>query len=471
MKTRSIFYALLATMVVFGAIGCTTPEEESTPFLGDTEQPADPEPDPEPEPEPEPEPDPELYAEFMPMVIYGYSSGTTNYELGLNAFVTPSGLEGGIILYIYTTTEGRIIPEGVYELNAPNEGLNPSNSSFGAWNVAEGEKSFFYFEEASLEVQHIENEYRFIFNAVDDAGVIYDVDWTGEIESPLDNLRILNPGEVYVEDTSVVFEESYIYGYAYGNGNYSVFLNNFVLPSGEIVEIELDVYSPYSVRVIPEGVYSFDTYNYYLSQENTSATVLGEGGKEDEDRVLNEATFEVQHIGNQYRFVFNAVDEKGMRYQMDWTGTLDGSEGDYKLFHPEEFGAWFDSLSVDGCCWNGGFEMSLGFFRNITDTGLVVDLRLEANATENIIPEGVYELGNTAPCIDESFQFFCARFASGDRYANLVDARMEVEHVDGKYHLLFYAVDENGAVYEADWTGEIKDRYGDGSHILSPGAI
>lgn len=99
-----------------------------------------------------------------------------------------------VFLYFDEETNG-VVPEGHYVLGAetlPNIGNGTTIRTMGGTLIAN-------IVSATLDVEHIGNEYHFVLNAEDSDGAIYNADWTGKIRSLSSEDTIYNPGEVPTE--------------------------------------------------------------------------------------------------------------------------------------------------------------------------------------------------------------------------------------------------------------------------------
>ena len=121
----------------------------------------------------------------------------------------------------------------------------------------------------------------------------------------------------------------------------------------------------------------------------------------------------------------------------------------------------FEAIHMKGNCYGSSFILEFGLFY-LEEGSAVVDLKLKVEeVTNGVIPEGVYNLGTTAPCISGVYESLHFRNGVGKALLDITDASLEVGHVDNQYHLVFKATGADGKEYGFDWTGRIESRTSD----------
>lgn len=248
-------------------------------------------------------------------ITFYFTNGTEEEPRQLSTF-----------LYFEEETNG-VLPEGRYVFGAeslPNMGDNSRVKTLAGDLIAE-------LVSATLDVEHIGNEYHLVLNAEDVDGVIYKVDWTGKIKSLFSENPIYNPGEE-PNNRLVHREDSAPEGY------FQAPIDSYYLDFdfyGDRVYHRIAMYlyvEPGSGGVIPEGHYAYgDGTLPYISEHskiidaaaNTVANIVS-------------LTLDVEHIGNKYHIVISAEDTLGYIYEADWEGHFVNCWSDWPIYNPGE---------------------------------------------------------------------------------------------------------------------------------------
>ncbi len=192
--------------------------------------------------------------------------------------------------------------------------------------------------------------------------------------------------------------------------------------------------------------------------------VMSFGGDHIADIV--KATLVVEYVGNEYRMVLDAEDSEGCVYKVDWTGRADTSQSVFPIYHPgDEIPELMPFERVYGY---GGGAVPLQVIFQI-DVYKEVIFTLECGDEKYIIPEGEYLLNGESKYIENGNSMFIY-YSDTERpvVSVFVEASMVVEHIGNEYHIVAHAVGENGDVFDVDWTGRIEAGLSD-YPIYNPG--
>lgn len=241
----------------------------------------------------------------------------TNYDI---YFCFTDGEEIRQLLISVSVDEGTygLLPEGRYDWD--EETIIQSYSRIGDMagdDIAD-------IVSATLDVEYVGNEYRFVLDVKDSDGMIYKVDWTGRVDTSQSWIPVYHPGDDIPE--LMPFER--VYGYGGGAMPLQVI---FQIDVYKVVYFTLECGD--EKYIIPEGEYLLNGESNYLHKEDSRFIYYSDTEKPVVS-VFVEASMVVEHIGNEYHIVAHAVGENGDVFDVDWTGRIEAGMSDYPIYNP-----------------------------------------------------------------------------------------------------------------------------------------
>ncbi len=262
-----------------------------------------------------------------------------------------------------------------------------------------------------------------------------------------------------------------VYGY-YGKTIDSHFDVYFKVEGKDFVEVRFTFGPCVGSNIIPEGTYLYDDSE---STEQAITIHSGFVYINDIGRYVKNfrgASLEVKHIGNEYQIVASAEgSQDGEVFECEWTGQIES--GDFFLVgnpgeEPNNGLTLREDSAPTGYFYapSDSYYLDFSFYNNDTFfRGIVIYLYVEPGS-DGVIPEGHYVYGgDTLPYISEDSKIVDA---VANTVANIESLTLDVEHVGNKYHVVISAEDTLGYIYEADWEGHFQNCWFDWP-IYNPG--
>lgn len=221
---------------------------------------------------------------------------------------------------------------------------------------------------------------------------------------------------------------------------------------------------------VDEGTYGLLPEGRYDWEEETIIQSYSRIGDMAGDDIADivSATLDVEYVDNKYRFVLDVEDSDGMIYKVDWTGRVDTSQSWIPVYHPGDDIP--ELMPFERVYGYGGGAMPLQVIFHI-DVYKEVFFTLECGDEKYIIPEGEYLLNGESNYLHkEDSRFIYYSDTERPVVSVFVEASMVVEHIGNEYHIVAHAVGENGDVFDVDWTGRIEAGLSD-YPIYNPGDV
>lgn len=221
---------------------------------------------------------------------------------------------------------------------------------------------------------------------------------------------------------------------------------------------------------VDEGTYGLLPEGRYDWEEETIIQSYSRIGDMAGDDIADivSATLDVEYVDNKYRFVLDVKDSDGMIYKVDWTGRVDTSQSWIPVYHPGDDIP--ELMPFERVYGYGGGAMPLQVIFHI-DVYKEVFFTLECGDEKYIIPEGEYLLNGESNYLHkEDSRFIYYSDTERPVVSVFVEASMVVEHIGNEYHIVAHAVGENGDVFDVDWTGRIEAGLSD-NPIYNPGDV
>lgn len=181
--------------------------------------------------------------------------------------------------------------------------------------------------------------------------------------------------------------------------------------------------------------------------------VMSFGGDHIADIV--KATLVVEYVGNEYRMVLDAEDSEGIVYKVDWTGRVDTSQSVLPIYHPgdEVPEPEFIVDAVIAYGYEDGMYNLMVYYYQGVED-YVLNLSLFVDSYTPVIPEGSYEYSP----IHTTPPYVWGEgsyIGYGEERIYLSYVSVFVEYLGNEYHFHIYADTENGDMVRLDWVGRV----------------